>query len=137
MAGLQKTYSGDLSWSIAKALYADARTGDDYRHEAKGIIDPEKAGVDDFMLGRGEFFGHAAAARATSWLPKRFQHQMPDLRGTDYLMRGQRRSLMTPFASPINPKPTSAQAMARAGGRPFLLLLLKLDLDPMVIIHLQ
>ena len=116
---IQKTATGDLTTAIAKQIYQTAVTADAYRQDAKGIIDPEKAGVDDFMLGRGEFFGHAAAARATSWLPKRFQHQMPDLRGTDYLMRGQRRSLMTPFASPINPKPTSAQAMARAGGRPF------------------
>ena len=118
MAGLQKTYSGDLSWSIAKALYADARTGDDYRHEAKGIIDPEKAGVDDFMLGRGEFFGHALRARATSWMPRRFQHQMPDLRrnNSEYLMRGQRRSLMSPFASPINPQPTTPWNGGGSGG---------------------
>ena len=116
---IQKTASGDLTTSIAKRIYEAAVVGDAYRQDAKDIIDPEKHGVDDFKLGRGEFFGHALGAMATHWLPKRFQHQMPDLRGTDYLMRGQRRSLMTPFASPINPKPTSAQAMARAGGRPF------------------
>ena len=116
---ISKTYSGDLTTSIAKRIYEAAVVGDAYRQDAKDIIDPEKHGVDDFKLGRGEFFGHALGAMATHWLPKRFQHQMPDLRGTDYLMRGQRRSLMTPFASPIDPKPTSAQAMARAGGRPF------------------
>ena len=113
---IQKTASGDLTTSIAKRIYEAAIIGDAHREEAKDIIGKE---VDDPMLRRGEFFGHALGAMATQWLPERFQHQMPDLRGTEYLMRGQRRSLMTPFASPIDPKPTSAQAMARAGGRPF------------------
>ncbi len=113
---IQKTATGDLTTSIAKRIYEAAIIGDAHRQEAKDIIGKE---VDDPMLRRGEFFGHALGAMATQWLPERFQHQMPDLRGTEYLMRGQRRSLMTPFASPIDPKPTSAQAMARAGGRPF------------------
>ena len=105
MAGLVKTYTGDLTQSIAKRIYEAALVGDAYRQDAKDIIDPEKAGVDDFKLNRGEFFGHALRAKATSWLPRRFQHQMPDLQGSDYLMRGQKRTIMSPFASPINPVP--------------------------------
>ena len=108
MAGLVKTYTGDLTQSIAKRIYEAALVGHEYRKDAKGIIDPEKAGVDDFKLNRGEFFGHALRAKATSWLPKRFQHQMPDLEGSDYLMRGQKRTIMSPFASPINPVPSTA-----------------------------
>ena len=108
MAGLTKTYTGDLTQSIAKRIYEAALVGDEYRQDAKGIIDPEKAGVDDFKLNRGEFFGHALRAKATSWLPRRFQHQMPDLQGSDYLMRGQKRTIMSPFASPINPVPSTA-----------------------------
>ena len=86
MAGLVKTYTGDLTQSIAKRIYEAALVGDAYRQDAKDIIDPEKAGVDDFKLNRGEFFGHALRAKATSWLPRRFQHQMPDLQGSDYLL---------------------------------------------------
>ena len=107
MAGLVKTYTGDLTQSIAKRIYEAALVGHEYRKDAKDIIDPEKAGVDDFKLNRGEFFGHALRAKATSWLPKRFQHQMPDLEGSDYLMRGQKRTIMSPFASPINPVPST------------------------------
>ena len=107
---IQKTATGDLTTAIAKQIYQTAVVGDAYRQEAKDIIGKE---VDDPMLRRGEFFGHAAAARATSWLPKRFQHQMPDLRGSEYLMRGQQRSLMSPFASPINPVPSSAIVPSR------------------------
>ena len=116
MAGLVKTYTGDLTQSIAKRIYEAALVGHEYRKDAKGIIDPEKAGVDDFKLNRGEFFGHALRAKATSWLPRRFQHQMPDLRGSEYLMRGQKRSLMSPFASPINPQVKSSSAIVTTPG---------------------
>ena len=116
MAGLVKTYTGDLTQSIAKRIYEAALVGDAYRQDAKDIIDPEKAGVDDFKLNRGEFFGHALRAKATSWLPRRFQHQMPDLRGSEYLMRGQKRSLMSPFASPINPQVKSSSAIVSTPG---------------------
>ena len=116
MAGLVKTYTGDLTQSIAKRIYEAALVGDEYRQDAKGIIDPEKAGVDDFKLNRGEFFGHALRAKATSWLPKRFQHQMPDLQGSDYLMRGQKRTIMSPFASPINPQVKSSSAIVSTPG---------------------
>jgi len=116
MAGLTKTYTGDLTQSIAKRLYEAALVGNEYRQDAKGIIDPEKAGVDDFKLNRGEFFGHALRAKSTSWLPSRFQHQMPDLRGSEYLMRGQKRSLMSPFASPINPQVKSSSDIVSTPG---------------------
>ena len=116
MAGLVKTYTGDLTQSIAKRIYEAALVGDAYRQDAKDIIDPQKAGVDDFKLNRGEFFGHALGAKATSWLPRRFQHQMPDLRGSEYLMRGQKRSLMSPFASPINPQVKSSSAIVSTPG---------------------
>ena len=113
MAGLVKTYTGDLTQSIAKRIYEAALVGDEYRQDAKDIIGKE---VDDNMLNRGEFFGHALRAKATSWLPKRFQHQMPDLRGSEYLMRGQKRSLMSPFASPINPQVKSSSAIVSTPG---------------------
>ena len=116
MAGLVKTYTGDLTQSIAKRIYEAALVGDAYRQDAKDIIDPEKAGVDDFKLNRGEFFGHALRAKATSWLPRRFQHQMPDLQGSDYLMRGQKRTIMSPFASPINPQVKSSSAIVTTPG---------------------
>ena len=38
MAALQKTWSGDLTWSIAKNLYAASRTADAYRQDSKGIM---------------------------------------------------------------------------------------------------
>ncbi len=113
MAGLVKTYTGDLTQSIAKRIYEAALVGDSYRQDAKDIIGKE---VDDNMLRRGEFFGHALGAKATSWLPRRFQHQMPDLRGSEYLMRGQKRSLMSPFASPINPQVKSSSAIVTTPG---------------------
>ncbi len=116
MAGLVKTYTGDLTQSIAKRIYEAALVGDAYRQDAKDIIDPQKAGVDDFKLNRGEFFGHALRSKATGWLPRRFQHQMPDLKGSEYLMRGQKRSLMSPFASPINPQVKSSSAIVSTPG---------------------
>ena len=51
MAGLVKTYTGDLTQSIAKRIYEAALVGDAYRQDAKDIIDPQKAGVDDFTWG--------------------------------------------------------------------------------------
>ena len=40
MAGLVKTYTGDLTQSVAKRIYEAALVGDEYRQDAKGIIDP-------------------------------------------------------------------------------------------------
>ena len=99
---LTKTYSGDLTWAIAKRLWADRQVAAAHKREALGILEES----DDPMLNFGEFMGHAVAKRMTSILPRRFQHQMPDLKGSEYLHRGQSRSLMSPFASPINPQPT-------------------------------
>ncbi len=102
MAALQKTYTGDLTQSIAKQLWSARQEAAGAKREALGILEES----DDPMLRPGEFMGHAVAKRMTSMLPRRFQHQMPDLKGSEYLHRGQSRSLMSPFASPINPQPT-------------------------------
>ena len=116
MATLTKTYSGDLSSAIAGQLWEARQDAAAKRREAlsEDYIGKE---VDDHMLKRGEFFGHALGERATSWLPHRFQHRMPDFRANpEYLMRGQRRTIMSPFASPINPQPTGSGRGPRGGG---------------------
>ena len=102
MASLQKTYSGDLTQSIAKQLWSARQEASGAKREALGILEES----DDPMLHPGEFMGHAVMKRMTSMLPRSLQHQMPDLKGSEYLHRGQSRSLMSPFASPINPQPT-------------------------------
>ncbi len=115
MAALQKTWSGDLTQSIAGQLWQARQEAAGKRREAlsEEFIGSE---VDDHMLNRGEFMGHAVAKRMTSMLPMRWQHQMPDFReNPEYLMRGQSRSLM----SPINPKPTRASLAAKIAGQPF------------------
>ena len=112
MASLQKTYSGDLTQSIAKQLWSARQEASGAKREALGILEES----DDPMLHPGEFMGHAVAKRMTSMLPRRFQHQMPDLKGSEYLNRGQSRSLMSPFASPINPQPTDPWHGSTGGG---------------------
>ena len=112
MATLQKTYSGDLSSAIAGQIWEARQDAAAKRREAKDIIGKE---VDDDKLQRGEFMGHALLSRMTQMLPERFQHNMPDLKGSEYLMRGQQRQ----FASPINPKPTRASLAAKIAGQPF------------------
>ena len=102
MASLQKTYSGDLTQAIAGQLWQARQEAAGAKREALGILEES----DDPMLYPGEFMGHAVMKRMTSMLPKSLQHQMPDLKGSEYLHRGQSRSLMSPFASPINPQPT-------------------------------
>ncbi len=109
MATLTKTYSGDLSSAIAGQIWEARQDAAAKRREAlsEEFIGKE---VDDHKLKRGEFFGHALAERATSWLPYMWQHRMPDFRANpDYLMRGQKRTIMSPFASPINPQPTGTR----------------------------
>ena len=92
MASLQKTYSGDLSQSIALQLMSIV---DDARGMAsdakKNAMDVAKAYGIDPMLRRGEFFGRALQTRATAGLPKRFQRQMPSVTmgNASYLARGQ------------------------------------------------
>ena len=112
MASLQKTYSGDLTQSIAKQLWSARQEAAGAKREALGILEES----DDPMLHPGEFMGHAVAKRMTSMLPRRFQHQMPDLRNSEYLHRGQSRSLMSPFASPINPQSTGFGRPRGGGG---------------------
>ena len=89
MAGLQKTYSGDLSTSIARQLWTARNIAAAAKEDA---VDVAKAYGVDPMLRRGEFFGHALGSMATSRLPKRFQHQVPSVTmgNPSYIARGQR-----------------------------------------------
>ena len=111
---LTKTYSGDLTWAIAKRLWQDRQVAAAHKREALDILEES----DDPMLHPGEFMGHAVAKRMTSMLPRRYQHKMPDLRNSEYLHRGQSRSLMSPFASPINPQPTKSGPRGGGGINP-------------------
>ena len=118
MASLQKTYTGDLSQSIALQLMSIVGDARGMASDAKkNAMDVAKAYGVDPMLRRGEFFGRALQTRATAGLPKIFQRQMPSVTMGDpsYLARGQ----ATPFSSGINPKPTNAQIMNRLAGQPF------------------
>ena len=89
MASLQKTYSGDLSTSIARQLWTARNIAAAAKEDA---VDVAKAYGVDPMLRRGEFFGHALGSMATSRLPKRFQHQVPSVTmgNPSYIARGQR-----------------------------------------------
>ena len=92
MASLQKTYSGDLSQSIAMQLMGIIGDARGMASDAKkNAIDVAKAYGIDPMLRRGEFFGRALQTRATAGLPKRFQRQMPSVTmgNASYLARGQ------------------------------------------------
>ena len=122
MASLQKTYSGDLTTSIAKQIWIArnmaAAAKEDAVKVAKGY------GVDP-MLQPGEFLGHALGARATGWLPKRFQHQVPNVTmgNPSYIARGQSSTALYGQSSPINAKssivstPGSALVAPTAGPR--------------------
>ena len=115
MASLQKTYSGDLSTSIAKQLWIARNIAKAAKEDATDVA--KAYGVDP-MFRRGEFLSRALQMRATQNLPKRFQRQMPSVTMGDpsYLARGQ----FTPFASPVGPfKPTNAAVMAKLAGQPF------------------
>ncbi len=101
-----------MTTSIAQEIFNIRNIAASERREAKDIIGKE---VDDDKLKMGEFMGRATLARMTSMLPERFQYKMPDLRGSDYLLRGQKRQ----FGSPINPKFTRNAAGAKAAGQPF------------------
>ena len=74
MAALQKTYTNDLSTSIAKQLWIARNIGKAAKEDAVEFAAQE--GFDP-MLRRGEFFSRALQMRATSRLPRRFQRQMP------------------------------------------------------------
>ena len=120
MASLQKTYSGDLSTSIAKQLWIArniaAAAKEDAVKVAKGY------GVDP-MLRPGEFLGHALGARATGWLPKRFQHQVPNVTmgNPSYIARGQSSTALYGQSSPINARsaivPSPGGSLAATGPR--------------------
>ncbi len=114
MAALQKTYSGDLSTSIARQLWVARNIAAAAKADA---VDVAKGYGVDPMLRPGEFMSRALQMQATSRLPKRFQRQMPSVTMGDpsFLARGQ----ATPFSSGINPKPTNAQTMNRLAGQPF------------------
>ena len=118
MAALTKTYTRDLSQSIALQLMSMVGDAGGMASDAKkNAMDVAKAYGVDPMLRRGEFFGRALQTRATAGLPKIFQRQMPSVTMGDpsYLARGQ----ATPFSSGIDPKPTNAQTMNRLAGQPF------------------
>ena len=114
MASLQKTYTNDLSTSIAKQLWIARNIASAAKQDAVEFAEQE--GFDP-MFRRGEFFSRALQMRATSRLPRRFQRQMPqyDKSNFSYFARGQ----STPFASPVGPFKTNAQTMNRLAGQPF------------------
>ena len=92
MASLQKTYTRDLSQSIALQLMSIVGDARGMASDAKkNAMDVAKAYGIDPMLRRGEFFGRALQTRATAGLPKRFQRQMPSVTmgNPSYLARGQ------------------------------------------------
>lgn len=92
MAALTKTYSGDLSQSIALQLMSIVGDARGMASDAKkNAMDVAKAYGMDPMLRRGEFFGRALQTRATAGLPKIFQRQMPSVTmgNPSYLARGQ------------------------------------------------
>ena len=92
MASIQKTYTRDLSQSIALQLMSIVGDARGMASDAKkNAMDVAKAYGIDPMLRRGEFFGRALQTRATAGLPKRFQRQMPSVTmgNPSYLARGQ------------------------------------------------
>ena len=91
MASLQKTYSGDLSTSIAKQLWIARNIAAAAKGEA---LDVAKAYGVNPMFRPGEFMSRALQMQATSRLPKSLQRQMPSVTMGDpsYLARGQRSS---------------------------------------------
>jgi len=88
---LQKTYSGDLSTSIASVLWQARNIAAAAKGEA---LDVAKAYGVNPMFRLGEFMSRALQMQATSRLPKSLQRQMPSVTMGDpsYLARGQRSS---------------------------------------------
>ena len=89
MASLQKTYSGDLSTSIAKQLWMARNVASAARQESQAWADinPDLVKGINPMFGRGQIFARELQRRATSRLPKRFQRQLYG--PVDYWARGQ------------------------------------------------
>ena len=104
MAGLQKTWSGDLTTSIAKRLIEAQGLASAGKKQAMGVAD--HYGVDP-MLRRGEFMGHGLGAAFSQFLPRQFQHNMPNVtrRDPSYISRGQRSNALYGQSSPL---PSSA-----------------------------
>ena len=104
MAGLQKTWSGDLTTSVAKRLMEAQQLASAGKKQAMGVAD--HYGVDP-MLRRGEFLGHGLGASFSQFLPRQFQHNMPNVtrRDPSYIARGQRSNALYGQSSPL---PSSA-----------------------------
>ena len=89
MASLQKTYSGDLTESVANQIWAARNVAAAAREEAQEWAkdNPDLVKGVDPMFGRGQILGREFQRRATAGLPKRFQRQ--HLSPRDYFLRGQ------------------------------------------------
>ncbi len=125
MASLQATHSGDLTGFISDYLwdeFQDARHLADYQRD-QAEYEAKKWGVDPMLRPwwkGGEFFPQALKYKMTpnpmGLLGNRFQKEpFGPSSMRDYISRGQ----STPFASPINPKPTNNAVGAKVAGQPF------------------
>ena len=103
MAGLQKTWSGDLTTSIAKRLIQAQQLASAGKKQAMGVAN--HYGVDP-MLRRGEFFGHGLGTAFSDFLPRSLQHNMPNVttRDPSYISRGQRSTALYGQSSPLPPR---------------------------------
>ena len=103
MAGLQKTWSGDLTTSIAKRLIQAQQLASAGKKQAMGVAN--HYGVDP-MLRRGEFFGHGLGTAFSDSLPRSLQHRMPNVttRDPSYISRGQRSTALYGQSSPLPPR---------------------------------
>ena len=103
MAALQKTWSGDLTTSIAKRLIQAQQLASAGKKEAMDVAN--FYGVDP-MLRRGEFFGHGLGTAFSDFLPRSLQHRMPNVtrRDPSYISRGQRSTALYGQSSPFPPR---------------------------------
>ena len=103
MAALQKTWSGDLTTSIAKRLIQAQQLASAGKKEAMDVAN--FYGVDP-MLRRGEFFGHGLGTAFSDFLPRSLQHNMPNVttRDPSYISRGQRSTALYGQSSPLPPR---------------------------------
>ena len=100
---LQKTWSGDFSVSVAKRLLEANTLAHEGKKEAMDVAN--FYGVDP-MLRRGEFLGHGLGSAFTQFLPRPFQHNMPNVSRSDpsYIARGQRSTALYGQSSPLPPR---------------------------------
>ena len=103
MAALQKTWSGDLTTSIAKRLIQAQQLASAGKKEAMDVAN--FYGVDP-MLRKGEFFGHGLGTAFSDFLPRSLQHRMPNVtrRDPSYISRGQRSTALYGQSSPLPPR---------------------------------